>query len=98
MFIGAGEKIYEGMIIGEHTRPNDLEVNPLKGKQLTNIRASGKDDAVRLTTPRTLTLEQAVAYIEDDELVEITPKHIRLRKRLLNPVARKRAGRKAAAG
>ncbi|MEE2969364.1 MAG: translational GTPase TypA [Pseudomonadota bacterium] len=98
MFIGAGEKIYEGMIIGEHTRPNDLEVNPLKGKQLTNIRASGKDDAVRLTTPRTLTLEQAVAYIEDDELVEITPKHIRLRKRLLDPIARKRAGRKAAAG
>lgn len=97
MFIGAGEKIYEGMIIGEHTRPNDLEVNPLKGKQLTNIRASGKDDAVRLTKPRTLTLEQAVAYIEDDELVEITPKNIRLRKRLLDPVSRKRAGRKAQA-
>jgi GTP-binding protein len=97
MFIGAGEKIYEGMIIGEHTRPNDLEVNPLKGKQLTNIRASGKDDAVRLTKPRILTLEQAVAYIEDDELVEITPKHIRLRKRLLDPVSRKRAGRKAQA-
>jgi GTP-binding protein len=97
MFIGAGEKIYEGMIIGEHTRPNDLEVNPLKGKQLTNIRASGKDDAVRLTKPRTLTLEQAVAYIEDDELVEITPKYIRLRKRLLDPVARKRASRRAEA-
>jgi GTP-binding protein len=97
MFIGAGEKIYEGMIIGEHNRPNDLEVNPLKGKQLTNVRASGKDDAVRLTTPRTLTLEQAVAYIEDDELVEITPKSIRLRKRLLDPVSRKRASRKAEA-
>ncbi len=98
MFIGAGEKIYEGMIIGEHTRPNDLEVNPLKGKQLSNMRASGKDDAVRLTTPRSMRLEEAVAYIEDDELVEITPKCIRLRKRLLDPIARKRAGRKAEAG
>jgi len=82
------------MIIGEHSRDNDLEVNPLKGKQLTNIRASGKDDAVKLTPPTRLTLEQAIAYIDDDELVEVTPKAIRLRKRFLDPHERKRAARK----
>jgi len=93
MFIGAGIPVYEGMIIGEHSRGNDLEVNPLKAKQLTNIRAAGKDEAVRLTTPRQMSLEQAIAYIEDDELVEVTPKSIRLRKRLLDPHARKKEAR-----
>jgi GTP-binding protein len=70
MFIGPSEKVYEGMIIGEHSRDNDLEVNPLKGKKLTNVRASGKDDAVQLTPPTRLSLEQAIAYIDDDELVD----------------------------
>ena len=93
MFIPAGVKIYEGMIIGEHSRGNDLEVNPLKAKQLTNIRAAGKDEAVRLTTPRKMSLEQAIAYIQDDELVEVTPKSIRLRKRLRDPNERKKASR-----
>ncbi|SEM45567.1 GTP-binding protein [Loktanella fryxellensis] len=92
-FIGAQEAVYTGMIIGEHTRENDLEVNPLKGKQLTNVRASGTDEAVRLTTPVTLTLEQAIAYIDDDELVEVTPNAIRLRKRYLDPHERKRHSR-----
>ena len=81
LFIGPGEKVYAGMIIGEHSRANDLDVNPLKAKQLTNIRAAGKDDAVLLTPPTRLTLEQALAYIADDELVEVTPRSIRLRKR-----------------
>ena len=81
------------MILGEHNRPNDLEVNALKAKQLTNIRASGTDEAVRLTTPRKLSLEQAIAYIDDDELVEVTPNHIRLRKRHLDPHERKKASR-----
>ncbi len=94
LFIGAGEKVYQGMIIGEHSRENDLEVNPLKGKKLTNIRAAGKDDAVALTPPVRLGLEQAIAYIDDDELVEVTPGAIRLRKRLLDPHARKREARK----
>jgi GTP-binding protein len=89
-FIGAQEDVYQGMVIGQHTRENDLEVNPLKGKQLTNVRASGTDEAVRLTTPVTLTLEQAIAYIDDDELVEVTPNAIRLRKRFLDPNERKR--------
>ena len=93
LFVDAGVKLYEGMIIGEHSRGNDLEVNPLKGKQLTNIRASGKDEAVRLTTPRKMSLEQAIAYIGDDELVEVTPKNIRLRKRLLDANERKKASR-----
>jgi len=93
MFITSGVKIYEGMIIGEHSRGNDLEVNPLKAKQLTNVRASGKDEAVRLTTPRKMSLEQAIAYIEDDELVEVTPKSIRLRKAILDPNERKKAER-----
>ncbi|XAT56819.1 translational GTPase TypA [Rhodobacteraceae bacterium IMCC1335] len=90
MFIGAQAPIYQGMIIGEHSRDNDLEVNPLKGKKLTNVRASGTDDAVRLTTPIQMSLEQAIAYIDDDELVEVTPQSIRLRKRYLDPHERKR--------
>jgi GTP-binding protein len=90
MFVGAGEKIYQGMIIGENSKPDDLDVNPMKAKQLTNVRASGKDEAIRLTPPRRLTLEQAIAYIESDELVEVTPKSIRLRKQMLNPTFRKR--------
>ena len=90
MFVGAGEKTYQGMIIGENSRSDDLDVNPMKAKQLTNVRASGKDEAVRLTPPRRLTLEQAIAYIEEDELVEVTPKNIRLRKKVLNPSFRKK--------
>jgi len=95
MFIGAQEDVYGGMIIGEHSRDNDLEVNPLKGKKLTNIRASGSDEAVRLTTPITMSLEEAIAYIDDDELVEVTPNAIRLRKRYLDPHERKRQARAA---
>ncbi len=90
MFVGAGEKTYQGMIIGENARSDDLDVNPMKAKQLTNVRASGKDEAVRLTPPRRMTLEQAIAYILEDELVEVTPKSIRLRKQVLNPSFRKR--------
>jgi GTP-binding protein len=90
MMIGAQADVYTGMIIGEHSRENDLEVNPLKGKKLTNVRASGTDEAVRLTTPMTLSLEEAIAYIDDDELVEVTPNAIRLRKRFLDPHERKR--------
>jgi GTP-binding protein len=95
MFIGAQEDVYEGMIIGEHSRDNDLEVNPLKGKKLTNIRAAGKDDAVILTPPVKMSLEEAIAYIDDDELVEVTPNAIRLRKRFLDPHERKRQSRAA---
>ena len=94
-FIGVQEPVYTGMIIGEHNRDNDLEVNPLKGKQLTNVRASGTDEAVRLTTPVKLSLEQAIAYIDDDELVEVTPKSVRMRKRHLDPHERKRASKSA---
>ncbi|BBF80025.1 MULTISPECIES: translational GTPase TypA [Asticcacaulis] len=90
MFVGAGEKTYMGMIIGENSRADDLDVNPMKAKQLTNVRASGKDEAIRLTPPRRPTLEQAIAYIEDDELVEVTPLNIRLRKKELNPSFRKK--------
>ncbi|MBV9861981.1 MAG: translational GTPase TypA [Alphaproteobacteria bacterium] len=97
MFVTPGTQIYEGMIVGAHTRDNDLDVNPLKGKQLTNIRTTAKDEAVRLTPPVIMSLEQAIAYIADDELVEVTPKSIRLRKRLLDPNDRKRANRAAAA-
>ncbi len=93
MFIGAQEDVYGGMVIGEHSRENDLEVNPLKGKKLTNVRASGTDEAVRLTTPIRQSLEQAIAYIDDDELVEVTPNAIRLRKRYLDPHERKRHAR-----
>ena len=95
MFIGAQAEVYTGMIIGEHSRDNDLEVNPLKGKKLTNVRASGKDDAVTLTTPVRMSLEEAIAYIDDDELVEVTPGAIRLRKRFLDPHERKRQARAA---
>jgi GTP-binding protein len=99
MMIEPGTKVYRGMIVGEHTRDNDLEINVLKGKQLTNIRAAGKDEAVRLTPPIRMTLEKALAYIADDELVEVTPKSIRLRKAILDPNDRKRAERaKAEAG
>jgi GTP-binding protein len=94
-FIGPQENIYQGMIIGEHSRENDLEVNPLKGKKLTNVRASGTDEAVRLTTPVRMSLEEAIAYIDNDELVEVTPNAIRLRKRHLDPHERKRASRAA---
>jgi GTP-binding protein len=94
MFIGPQEKIYQGMVIGEHNRENDLEVNPLKGKKLTNVRASGTDEAVRLTTPITLSLEEAIAYIDNDELVEVTPNSIRMRKRYLDHHERKRMSKK----
>src|SRR5258708_4077317 len=93
MMIEPGWKIYRGMIVGEHTRDNDLEINLLKGKQLTNIRTTSKDEAVRLTPPLPMTLEKALAYIQDDELVGGTPKSIPLRKKLLDPNERKRAER-----
>ena len=93
MFVSPGDPLYEGMIIGIHSRDNDLVVNPIKGKQLTNVRASGTDEAVRLVTPVQLTLEYAVEFISDDELVEVTPKSIRLRKRYLNEHERKKASR-----
>lgn len=93
MFVEPGQKVYQGMIIGEHTRGNDLDVNPLKAKQLSNVRASGKDEAIRLTPPKLMSLEQAIAYIDEDELVEVTPKNIRLRKIYLDPNDRKRFAR-----
>jgi len=93
MMIEPGWKVYQGMIVGEHTRENDLEVNVLKGKKLTNVRASGKDEAVRLTPPIKMTLEKSIAWIQDDELLEVTPKSIRLRKAVLDPNDRKRADR-----
>ncbi|GAA0524822.1 translational GTPase TypA [Rhizomicrobium palustre] len=96
LFVVPGAKIYEGMIIGQHAKDNDLIVNPLKAKQLTNIRTTSKDEAVRLTPIVPMTLEQAIAYIEDDELVEVTPQSIRLRKRVLDPNDRKRAERSSA--
>jgi GTP-binding protein len=98
LFVSPGDPVYEGMIIGENSRDNDLEVNPLRAKQLSNIRTTSKDEAIRLTPPVRMTLEKAIAYIEDAELVEVTPKAIRLRKRLLDPHARKRAERQAEAG
>ena len=94
MMIEPGWKVYNGMIVGEHTRGNDLIVNVLKGKKLTNIRTTSKDEAVRLTPPIRMTLEKALAYIEDDELVEVTPKSIRLRKKLLDENDRKKEERK----
>lgn len=94
MFVGPQAKVYQGMIIGEHSRDNDLEVNPLKGKKLTNVRASGSDDAVRLTPHINFSLEEAIAYINDDELVEVTPESIRLRKRYLDQHERKRMSKK----
>ncbi|MBP7339808.1 MAG: translational GTPase TypA, partial [Niveispirillum sp.] len=98
MMIEPGWKVYEGMIVGEHTRDNDLEVNVQKGKKLTNIRTTSKDEAVVLTPPIRMALEKALSYIQDDELVEVTPKSIRLRKKLLDPNARKRAEKQAEAG
>jgi GTP-binding protein len=97
LFISPGDMLYEGMVIGENAKPHDLEVNPLKSKQLTNFRASGKDEGIRLTPPKRMTLEQAIAYIQDDELVEVTPKAIRIRKRFLDPHERKRQSRKSEA-
>ena len=97
MFVEPGEDVYEGMVIGENSRSEDLEVNPLKEKKLSNVRASGKDEAIRLTPPRRMTLEQAIAYIDDDELVEVTPAAIRVRKLHLDPHERKRHA-KAKAG
>lgn len=94
LMVGVGEPLYEGMIIGENAKPDDLEVNPMKSKQLTNFRSTGKDDAIRLTPPWVMTLEQAIAYVDDDEMVEVTPKSIRLRKAILCPHERKKAGRK----
>ncbi len=94
LFVGVGTPLYEGMVIGENAKPEDLEVNPMKSKQLTNFRSTGKDDAIRLTPPKVMTLEQAIAYIDDDEMVEVTPKSIRLRKALLDPNERKKASRK----
>ena len=93
LFINPNEAIYEGMIVGLHSRGNDLPVNPIKGKQLTNVRASGTDENIVLTPPVKFTLEQAIEFIDDDELVEITPNHIRLRKKLLTENERKRASR-----
>jgi len=94
LFVTPGEMLYQGMVIGENAKPQDLEVNPLKSKQLTNFRASGKDEGIRLTPPKRMSLEQAIAYIQDDELVEVTPKAIRIRKRFLDPHERKREARK----
>jgi GTP-binding protein len=97
MIIEPGEKVYAGMIIGIHTRDNDLEVNVLKGKQLTNIRSAGKDEAVRLTPPIRMTLDRALSWIQDDELMEVTPKSIRLRKIYLDANDRKRFDKSKAA-
>ncbi len=94
LFVGPGERVYVGMILGEHSRESDLDVNPIKEKKLTNIRAAGKDDAMLLIPPRRMSLEQAIAYVEEDELVEVTPDAVRLRKRHLDPHARKRAERR----
>jgi GTP-binding protein len=93
MFIEPGARVYEGMIVGEHTRGNDLELNVLKGKKLSNVRAAGKDENILLTPPIRMTLERALSYIQDDELVEVTPKSIRLRKAILDPNERKKAER-----
>jgi len=97
MFIDPGVKVYQGMIVGEHSRDSDLEVNPLREKHLSNVRTKAAEEAMRLTPPRRMSLEQAIAYIADDEMVEITPKSIRLRKTILNPHERKRAEKAAGA-
>jgi GTP-binding protein len=94
MIIEPGWKVYRGMIVGEHTRGNDLEVNVLKGKKLTNIRTHAKDEMIRLTPPIRMSLERALAYIADDEYVEVTPKSVRLRKKLLDPNERKKEERR----
>jgi len=96
LFIGPGEEVYEGMVIGIHSRANDLVVNPLKAKQLTNIRAAGSDENILLTPPIRMTLEQAIEFIDEDELVEVTPKSIRIRKKLLLEHERKKASRASA--
>jgi GTP-binding protein len=96
LFIGHGEEVYEGQVIGIHSRDNDLTVNALKGKKLTNVRASGSDEAIILTPPIRFTLEQALEFIDDDELVEVTPKAVRIRKKHLTENERKRAGRASA--
>ena len=96
MIVSPGDRLYEGMVIGLHSRDNDLVVNPIKGKQLTNVRSSGTDEAVALVPPIQITLESAIEMIEDDELVEITPKTIRIRKRFLLEHERKKASREAA--
>ncbi len=93
MFIGPGEEVYEGMIVGAHSRENDLVVNPLKAKKLTNIRAAGTDENIMLTPPLRFSLEQALEFIDGDELVEVTPNAIRLRKKMLAELQRKRAAR-----
>jgi GTP-binding protein len=90
LFVAPGDEVYEGMVVGEHNRDNDLVVNTTKGKQLTNVRASGSDENIILTPPRKFTLEQAIDYIQDDEQVEVTPRFIRLRKRYLTESDRKR--------
>ncbi|AQW85709.1 GTP-binding protein TypA [Campylobacter pinnipediorum subsp. caledonicus] len=95
LFIDPQAKVYIGMVIGEHSRPNDLDVNPIKGKNLTNVRASGSDDAIKLVPPRKLSLERALEWIEDDELVEVTPQNIRVRKRYLDPTERKRKAKQS---
>ncbi len=94
MFIKPGDKVYNGMIVGEHSRSNDLEVNPIRGKNLTNVRAAGSDEAIKLVPPVQLSLEKALEWIEEDELVEVTPKNIRVRKKILDPGERKKASRK----
>ena len=96
MFVSPKTKVYEGMIVGEHNRDNDLDVNPIKGKQLTNVRAAGSDENIKLTPAKVFTLEETLSYIKDDELVEVTPTSIRLRKKMLNPSDRKKASRSAA--
>src|SRR5690606_5480992 len=95
IMVQPGTKVYMGMIVGEHNRDNDLEVNVLRGKKLSNVRSSGTDEATKLIPPRILTLEQAITFINDDEIVEVTPKTIRLRKAILDPNARKRAEKSA---
>ena len=90
MFVKHQTPVYQGMVVGEHTRDNDLEINVLKGKQLTNVRASGSDEAVNLTAPRMMSLEEMMTYINSDELLEVTPKNLRLRKRYLDPNERKK--------
>tara|TARA_E500000178_G_C16847440_1_gene673524 strand:- start:515 stop:868 length:354 start_codon:yes stop_codon:yes gene_type:complete len=94
LLVGSGERVYEGMVIGIHSRANDLSVNPVKGKQLTNFRSTGSDESLVLNSPIRLSLEQALEFIDDDELVEVTPNEIRIRKKLLREVERKRLGRR----
>ena len=90
MFVKHNTPVYQGMVVGEHSRDNDLEINVLKGKQLTNVRASGNDEAVNLTTPKTMSLEEMMTYINSDELLEVTPINLRLRKKYLDPNERKK--------